>query len=138
MQIFKNGVIPPKVSFDLIIKISREFKLDPKENKLRIPIIPNLNQEITWGFFDGASQGHPPRCGVRVVLFFKQNHFLHIRYSPRRGSNSREDVIVLWTLIEIARKQGNQKLQILSDSKLVVDWVNKKKLVYGIYLSPLL
>jgi hypothetical protein len=54
------------------INISKEFKLDPKENKTRLSIMPKFNQKIPWGFFDGTFQGHPPRCGVGVVLFINQ------------------------------------------------------------------
>lgn len=80
--------------------------IDLKPKNLRLLSMPDLDYEIPWGFFDGASQGHPPYCGVGVVLFVSQNHFIHIRYSPDRGTNNRAELIALWTLLEAASKKG--------------------------------
>jgi hypothetical protein len=110
VHIFKNEEVPHEVLVDHIIKISKEFKLDPNEKKTRLLIMPELNQEIPWGFFVGASKGHPLRCGIGVVLFIIQNHFLHLRYAPGRGTNNRAEFITLWTLLEIAIKKGIKKL----------------------------
>jgi ribonuclease HI len=100
--------------------------------------MPEINQEISWGFFDGTSQGHPPQCGMGVVPFLKQNHFIHLRYAPGRGTNTRAEFIALWSLLEIAIKKGIKKLQIFGNSKLVIDWVNKNAMVSDIRLRSLL
>jgi ribonuclease HI len=67
--------------------------------------MPEMDFGTPWGFFDGASQGHPPMCGVGVVLFFNQSHYIHIRYAPGRGTNNRVEFIALWTLLNVAKEK---------------------------------
>jgi hypothetical protein len=43
VQIFKKEEVPLEISVGLIIKISKEFKLDPKEKKIGLPIMSELN-----------------------------------------------------------------------------------------------
>lgn len=90
------------------------------------------------GFLDGACQGHPPVCGVGVVLHLKQNHYVHIQYAPGAGTNNRAEFIALWTLSEAAVKKDIKKLQVLGDSKLVIEWAKQKVNVQDIRLEPLL
>jgi hypothetical protein len=73
----------------LIEKLTNEYKCDPKQQKVRVLLMPLLDYETPWGFFDGASQGHPPRCGFRVLLFMNSRHFFYIRYVPGHGSNNK-------------------------------------------------
>jgi hypothetical protein len=44
--------------------------------------MPSLDLEIPQGYFDGASQGHPPRRGVDVVLYVNSHQFFYIDYTP--------------------------------------------------------
>jgi hypothetical protein len=64
----------------MVAKMTKEFECKPKLVNARVPSMPTLDLEIPWGFFDGAIQGHPPRCGVGAVLFLNISHFFHIRY----------------------------------------------------------
>jgi len=57
----------------VIIELTtNSHKVKAKRNKTKIPIMPPMKEEIPWGFYDDASQGHPPMCGVSVVLFLKK------------------------------------------------------------------
>jgi ribonuclease HI len=136
--IFKDEALPSEVVAGLVLKIAKEFKLEVKEKKSRIPIMPDLLAGVSWGFFDSASQGHPPRCNVGVVLHFSSSHYVRIKYSPSRGTNTRAEFIGLWTLLEFINKKGIKKVQIFGDSKLVVDWVNRKVSMDDIRLNFLL
>jgi hypothetical protein len=69
--IFRNEYNPPEVTTGFIIKITKEFVVEPKEKKQRVPIIPELDLDIPWGFFDGSIQGDQPVCGVGKVFFLK-------------------------------------------------------------------
>jgi hypothetical protein len=70
-SIFINEEIPSTITASLIIKFSMDYVVEEKEKNQRLLIIPELNLDILWGFFDGSSQGHPVVCGVGVVLFLK-------------------------------------------------------------------
>jgi hypothetical protein len=66
--IFKDKWVSPEITVALTITQEAKFKEDPKGYKPFNPILPSLDYEIPWGYFDGASQGHPPSCGVGVVF----------------------------------------------------------------------
>jgi ribonuclease HI len=74
----------------------------------------------------GPVKGHLPNCGVGVVLFINQNHYIYIRYAPGGGTNNRAELIALWTLLETTKQKDIWKLQVLGDSKLVIEWAQGK------------
>jgi ribonuclease HI len=82
----------------------------------------SLDYEIPWFFFYGANQGHP-HCGVGVVLHLNSSHFFHIRYALEIGSNMNTEFAALWTLLHHAKHLSLTKLQVLGDSKVVIDRV---------------
>jgi hypothetical protein len=51
-----------------------------------------------------------PSFGVGVVLFINQNHYIYIRCAPGGGKNNKVVLIVLWTLLEIAKQKDIMKL----------------------------
>jgi len=103
-----------------------KFLNKPKETVTHFPMLQEIDFGIPWGYFDGASQGHPPRCGVGVVLYISHNHYIFIRYALGQGSNNMSEFIALWTLLETTKGKNVNKLQVTSDSKLVIDLVNGK------------
>lgn len=76
--IFKDKDVPPEVTRALTLSQAVEFREDLKGKEPRIPIPPSIDFEIPWGYFDRANQGHLLKCGVGVVLFLNQNHYIHI------------------------------------------------------------
>jgi hypothetical protein len=74
LNIFHNKGLPTEVLVDLICHLAIFFKKDLGKKKQCIPTMPMLVEETPWGFFDGASQGHPPICGVGVVLYITYEH----------------------------------------------------------------
>nr|ADE75964.1 unknown [Picea sitchensis] len=80
--------MPPEVMANLSLTQAVEFREDLKALKPHIPVILSIDYEVPWGYFDSASKGHPPMCGVGVVLFIKKNYYIHIRYAPGTGSNN--------------------------------------------------
>ena len=88
LAVFKDTLVPPEVTTSVTLIQTSEFKVDPKEPKQRSPVFPEVHFGTLWGFFDEASQGHPPMCGVEVVIFFNQYHYIHIRYALGRGTTT--------------------------------------------------
>jgi len=64
------------------MNLSKEFMTDIKLKYPRIPVMLEIDFRICWEFFDRACQGHPPVCGVGVVLYIKENHYIHVQYAP--------------------------------------------------------
>jgi ribonuclease HI len=104
----------------------------------RLPIMLALDYEIQWEFFDKACQGHPPACGVGVVLHLKKDDYIHIHYALENDTNNRAEFISLWTLLEIVVRKVIKKLQVMGDSKMVIEWERKKANVHNIRLESLL
>jgi hypothetical protein len=124
--IFNENLVLPKVTKTLTLHQVVEFKENPRGQKMHNLVLPSLDYEISMGYFDGASQGHPPKCGVGVVLLINQNHYIYIRYAPGGGTNNRVELIALWTLLETTKQKDIRKLHVLGDSKLAIDWAQGK------------
>jgi ribonuclease HI len=53
-------------------------------------------------------------------------HYIFIRYAPGQGSNNKAEFIALWTLLETTKEKNVDKLQVMGDSKLVIDRASGK------------
>jgi len=100
--------------------------------------MPMLLDGVPYGFFDGASQHHPPHLGVGALLHIFDDLFFKIRYAPQRGLNKKVELSGLWALFVMFELLNLRKVQICGDSKVVVDWVSgKEKLQVG-HLQPIM
>jgi ribonuclease HI len=136
--VFKDKTVSPEVTTTLSLTQAEEFKTEPRSRKQRFIVPPPIDYTIPWGYFDGASQGHPPACGVRVVLFIIHSHYIHIRYSPGGRTNNRAELIALWTLLETTKEKNMTKLQVFGDSKLVIDWARGQNNIQNPRLASIL
>jgi len=87
--------------------------------------MPHMNTNILRGFFDGTSQGDPLHYGVGEILFINQNHQYLLRYALGKDTITRDEFTSLWILLYTSFHLGVKRIQVLSDSKLVVDWANQ-------------
>jgi len=118
--------MPPEVTMNLTINQEVEFRENMKVINPCILVIPSIYYEVPCRYFDNTIQGHPPMCGFRVVLFIKQNHYIHIRYALGIRNNNKDEFIALWKLLETTMKKDIRKLQVSRESKLVINWANQK------------
>jgi ribonuclease HI len=51
---------------------------------------------------------------------------VYIKYARREGSNNHAELIGLWNLLETTKSMDIQKMYVLGDSKLVIDWAQGK------------
>jgi ribonuclease HI len=63
---------------------------------------------------------------------------MDIWYSPGIGSNNISKFIAIITLLAITLEKGVTKLEVMGDSKLVIDWALHKFKVENVCLGPLL
>jgi len=73
-------------------------------------VTPPLDCGIPWGYFDGASQDHPPLCGIGIFLHLSHSHVMHIHYVQCRSSNNSAKSIALRTLLSITSLKGIKTL----------------------------
>lgn len=91
----------------------------------------------TLGFFNGVNQCYPPLRGEEVVLYFTPSRSFHFRYDLGRASNNKVNVFTLWLLLTSAKQKGCRNIQVIGDSKLVIDWASQKCHVKNIRLGPI-
>jgi len=77
-----------------------------------------------WAFFDGACQGTLGMCGGRDIIYL--NKELNISFKAGLGEStnniSKKKTFTIW--LSLTTKSHVTHLQILGDSKLVIDWTN--------------
>jgi ribonuclease HI len=54
------------------------------------------------------------------------------------GTNNREELLSLWILLKTAVEQKVKRLQILGDSKVVLDWVSGRSRFHNFPLRPVM
>jgi ribonuclease HI len=74
-------------------------------------------------YTDGAAQGNPGRGGYGIVLM-KGKHYKEVSEGYRLTTNNRMELLAVIVALEMIKKPG-QQVQIFSDSKYVVDAVEK-------------
>ena len=96
-----------------------------------------IDQDIPWGFFDGASQARQLRCGGGGVLFKSEAHFFHFSARFGRGSNNYAELMALRLLLLFALEQGCLSLQVFGDSMLVIEWEKETVQCHVMILLPI-
>ena len=91
-----------------------------------------------WGFLDGANQVHPAICEVGVVLFLNYSQYFHIHYTSSRRTNMKVEFIALSTLLHFATLKRVNRLQVMGNLKVVIDWDNRKIQIKIVTLQHLL
>ena len=98
---------------------------DPKLNGLhrsRIIQQPSFMHDKVIGYFDGASQEGGTRCGVGAILISPILGRYNIMWNCGNGTNTRFEMLALWSLLYYARTLDIDTIQIVGDSKVIVDW----------------
>ena len=75
-------------------------------------------------YTDGASRGNPGPGGFGVILRANQ-HYKEISAGYRKTTNNRMELLAVITGLEAIKKPG-QQVTIYSDSKYVIDAVEKR------------
>jgi ribonuclease HI len=78
-------------------------------------------REILGDFSIGGSQGNPPHFGVGVMLYISEDHFFKVRYAPGRGSNMKTKFTIIRALPFMVKMLNLRKIQVMGDSKVVID-----------------
>jgi ribonuclease HI len=75
-------------------------------------------------YTDGASSGNPGPGGFGVILQ-SGNHYKEISEGYRKTTNNRMELLAVITGLESIKKSG-QDIMVYSDSKYIIDSVDKK------------
>jgi ribonuclease HI len=81
-------------------------------------------QNICW--FDGVAQNNGTLCGVGGIIRTGGNTYYRWTLNCGMGANTRAELLGVWASLSLAHRLGIDHLQVLGDSKIVVDWLNHK------------
>lgn len=75
-------------------------------------------------FFDGvASDG---LCGCGMVTYQDPDELYCFKWCSGQGTNTREELLALWGILLCANWMGIEDIDIFGDSKVIIDWENKR------------
>jgi hypothetical protein len=101
--IFHDQQIPLEVTIGLILKWTHEFKVEPKPAKERLPVMPQLDYDTSWGFFNCTNQGHCSLYGIRAILFLNHSHYFFICYTTSSSTIMKAKLLVFRSLLYLAK-----------------------------------
>ena len=73
-------------------------------------------------FFDGACQNGIMGCGAWIKL--SSSDRFHISWNAGPGSNTRVELLALWSGLFVAHNPGIQNIHIYGDSKTIIHVIN--------------
>ena len=76
--------------------------------------------------------------GSGGVLYFSEKHKVQAKYAPGNYTNNKAELAALHKVLDLAINSNISQLQVFGDSKMVVDWVNKKIQINAPHLQQLL
>jgi len=88
---------------------------------------------ICW--FDGVAQKNGTLSGAGVIIKTRENTFYKWTFNCGMGTNTKAKLLGVWATLSLAHRLDIDQLQLLGDSKIVVDWLNHK---CNIYVTSLL
>ena len=51
-----------------------------------------IDKNVSWGFFNGAKQGVPPKCGAGRNLFLGETYYMKFRERLGHGTNNEAQI----------------------------------------------
>jgi ribonuclease HI len=94
--------------------------------------LTNLCKEVDYilptgysvAFFDGAAQASGLCCGAGGTFQSSPERITKWTLCCGRGTNTKAELIGLWTTLLLASFWSLDHLQVIGDSKVTIDWIN--------------
>jgi len=121
--IFENCI---PLASALIIKIEYILALFPvPQYKKKIRLIgPQPIHVYPVGYFDGAAQRN--LGGAGFVIYISETHYYCFSVGCGNGSNTRTELLALWSLLRTVILMGLPIKMIFGDSMVVISWVKRR------------
>jgi ribonuclease HI len=96
---------------------------------------PIIKEGIPVGWFDRAAQPHNQQSGVGGVIRIKEHTVVKWTLNCGLGTNNRVELLGVWALLTLASRFHIMDLQVFGDSRIIIDWLNKKGNLHVITLE---
>lgn len=107
---------------------------ETRVTKIRRVLNPRMVEDVTHGFFDGASQ--QGICGAGVLFCIHHNHNIKVTACLGNGNGLKAELLALRCLLWYACRRGFQSLNIYGDSQVAINWFNGQFNINAISLEP--
>jgi ribonuclease HI len=87
------------------------------------------------GWFDGVTAGNRLCSGVGGVIQIDPNIIIKWNFNLGGGTNNRAELIGVWTTLLLAKLHNIQAIQIIEDSKLVIEWCKGRGRIHSLALE---
>jgi ribonuclease HI len=104
----------------LHIRVEKQAPLALRSNRLLLPL------EYPLASFDGVAKSDGTCSGAGGILRESTRMAYKWFFNCGIGSNTKAELIGAWTTLFIANLLSLSKLQILGDSKVIIDWIKFK------------
>jgi hypothetical protein len=78
------------------------------------------------GWFDGATLSDGSQSGVGGVIKTTQNTYYKWTFNCGPGTNTREKLLGAWATLYLASRLHIEVLQVLGDSRTIIEWLNNR------------
>jgi ribonuclease HI len=83
-------------------------------------------EDFTVAFFDGASIRGGTICGAGGVIKQPDRGVIRWFINCGRGTNTKAELFGAWVTLMLAKLWDINRLVLLGDSKVIIDWLNQK------------
>jgi ribonuclease HI len=96
-----------------------------KKQSLRLSPIIRING-YALDFFDGASVAGGSNCGTGGAIKCSESPDYRWYFNCGAGTNTKAELLGAWASLIIAKHLDLHYIQILGDSKVIIDWLKQK------------
>jgi hypothetical protein len=121
MVIFNN--LKPNIALvgSKFVVLFKDTDVKSKNLKARILKGPAFNYSIPWIYFDGAIQDQSSLSNAGKAIHISHSKSLFLNLGICQGTNTWERLMALWGHLISANSLSLDKLQIIGDSKIIVN-----------------
>jgi hypothetical protein len=102
------------------------LSITTKVQNLRVNYINRING-FAVAFFDGASEAGGSICAARGIVKFSDSVEYRWYFNCEEGTNTKAELMGMWASLFIAKQLDILDIHLLGDSKVIIDWLKKKK-----------
>jgi hypothetical protein len=107
-----------------LICLGKSLTLQHPSFPLHTPSV--LKEGIPTGWFDRAAQLHGQLSGARGVIRINKHTVFKWTFNCGLGTNTRVELLGVWALLTLASRLHILDLQVFGNSRIIIDWLNKK------------
>jgi ribonuclease HI len=95
---------------------------------------PHILEDTPTGWFDGATQLNGTLSGAGGLIKITKDSTYRWNFCCGPGTNTRAELLGAWATLHLASRLNIEVLQILGDSRIIIEWLNNKGKLQAISL----